>query len=242
MGLISREWVQCPKCGNKTIKSEFCMWCGNRQTLVVAQPSQILEFKKPSTLAEAKPAAKPIQYTYNFKVVFLGDIAVGKTSIIRRYTQGLFTPEYYPTFDATVHMKTVELPPFKIEFSIWDTAGGVPDEEKARILLGTADVSVLVYEISRRSSFQSLKNYYELIRRLAPSSYIQIVGNKIDLGFRQVQTAEAEQLVTGLGADYIETSAVLGTNIDKLFNRNVRECLKKRLETVRREMQKDGGG
>jgi small GTP-binding protein len=199
-----------------------------------------MEARRPQPVVESKPSAATALYSYNFKVVFLGDIAVGKTSIIKRYTQGLFTPEYYPTFESTVHSKTMEVPPFKIEFSIWDTSGGLPDEEKAGTLLGTADAAVLVFEVSRRSSFLNLKNYYELIRRLAPVSYIQVVGNKIDLGFRQVQTAEAEQLARELGVQYIETSAVLGTNIERLFNRNLRECLKKRLESVRREMQRDG--
>ncbi|MEM4297339.1 MAG: Rab family GTPase [Nitrososphaerota archaeon] len=212
------------------------MWCGVR--LQAVEASTITEaVRRP---VAAPTPAKKISYSYSFKTVFLGDIAVGKTSIIKRYTQGQFTPEYYPTFESVAHTKTLEIPPFRIEASIWDTAGGLPPEDKASLLIGGADVVVLVYEVSRRSSFTNLTLYYDMVRRLSPAAYLHVVGNKVDLGFRQVQAEEAAKFSTGIGAPYTETSAVLGVNVERLFNKNLTECLKKRLEKIRMELQRDG--
>ena len=230
MSLISREWVTCSSCGRRTLKSGYCMWCGNK--LVDREFTSVA----PAGDQQAQPP-KTIAFNYVFKVVFLGDIAVGKTSIIKRYALGQFSPEYFPTFDLTTYSKTLEYPPIKIDLTIWDTAGGLPEEDKVGPVVTGVDVGVLVFEVSRRSSFNNIPIYHQIVEKFNPKAHIQVVGNKLDLGFRQVERSEGEALAAKLGGSYIETSATLGTNIDKLFNRNIMECLKNRLDALKKELE-----
>ena len=98
----------------------------------------------------------------NCKVVLIGESGVGKTSIITRYTQNTFKSQRLPTTGANFVTKTIILEDENksIKFEIWDTAGQETYRSLAKVFYKNAAVCVLVYDITRKTSFDELKLYW----------------------------------------------------------------------------------
>ena len=96
------------------------------------------------------------------KVVFIGESGAGKTSIINRYTSYTFSSVLTSTPGASFTEKTVFMRDYNesIKFEIWDTAGEKKYRDLAKVFLKNASAVILVYDITRRDSFEELKNYW----------------------------------------------------------------------------------
>ena len=96
------------------------------------------------------------------KVVLIGESGVGKTSIINRYISNTFSSVLTATPGASFTTKTVFLKDFNqsIKFEIWDTAGQEKYRALAKVFYKNAAVCVLVYDITRKDSYDALKNYW----------------------------------------------------------------------------------
>ena len=96
------------------------------------------------------------------KVVLIGESGVGKTSIISRYISNTFNPVLTSTPGASFTTKTVYFPEHKksIKYEIWDTAGQEKYRALAKVFYKNAAICILVYDITRRKSFEELKNYW----------------------------------------------------------------------------------
>ena len=96
------------------------------------------------------------------KVVLIGESGVGKTSIINRYMSDTFSTVLTATPGASFTTKTVFLKDFNqsIKFEIWDTAGQEKYRALAKVFYKNAAVCILVYDITRKKSFDELKNYW----------------------------------------------------------------------------------
>ena len=96
------------------------------------------------------------------KVVLIGESGVGKTSIITRYTRNQFKSQLMATSGANFVTKNVimEDENQSIKFEIWDTAGQEKFRALAKVFYKNADVCILVYDITRKSSFDALKNFW----------------------------------------------------------------------------------
>ena len=108
------------------------------------------------------------------KVVLIGESGVGKTSIISRYMTDKFSASLGSTPGANFTTKTVFLKDENqsIKFEIWDTAGQEKFRSLAKVFYKNAAICVLVYEITRRASFEELKKYWitELKANSSPST------------------------------------------------------------------------
>ena len=107
-------------------------------------------------MAEEEKGALPC------KVVLIGESGVGKTSIISRYISNTFSSVLTATPGASFTTKTAYLQEYKqsIKFEIWDTAGQEKYRALAKVFYKNAAVCILVYDITRRKSFEELKNYW----------------------------------------------------------------------------------
>uniref|UniRef100_A0ABI7XXR7 RAB6B, member RAS oncogene family n=2 Tax=Laurasiatheria TaxID=314145 RepID=A0ABI7XXR7_FELCA len=138
-----------------------------------------------------------------FKLVFLGEQSVGKTSLITRFM--------YDSFDNT----------YQVRLQLWDTAG----QERFRSLIPSyirdSTVAVVVYDITNLNSFQQTSKWIDDVRTERGSDVIiMLVGNKTDLADkRQITIEEGEQRAKELSVMFIETSAKTGYNVKQLFRR-----------------------
>jgi Ras-related protein Rab-6A len=154
-----------------------------------------------------------------YKLVFLGDIYVGKTSIINQFMYENFDTNYQATIGIDFLSKTLTIGDKSMRLQLWDTAG----QERFRSLIPNyirdSSAAVIVYDVTNKQTFASLDKWVEDVRNERGNGVvIAIVGNKTDkTGERCVTTEEAETKAKQLGAIYQETSAKTGANVKELF-------------------------
>ena len=155
------------------------------------------------------------------KIILIGDVAVGKTSIINSLLGQKFNEEYEPSIGVDFFSKTLKYKGIPIKLQIWDSAG----QEKFKSLIPNyirgASLIFLVYDISNKKSFNNLNNWIEFIN-LYESTSIAIIGNKLDLeseNKREISYEEGKKFSQSKNMDFYEVSAKTEKNLLKmLFN------------------------
>ena len=156
-----------------------------------------------------------------YKLVFIGDQSVGKTSIISRFMYDTFDTHYASTIGIDFVSKSVPIDRGTVRLQLWDTAG----QERFRSLIPAyirdSQVAVVVFDITSRASFDSTTTWIADVRAQRGNDVIIVlVGNKTDLvSQREVSAAEIEQRANEQEIMFIETSAKEGFNIKLLFRR-----------------------
>ena len=156
------------------------------------------------------------------KVVLVGDVGVGKTCIIERYIHGNYRPEKESTVTPTYSFKKVNFEKYNksISFDIWDTAGQEQYRALAKNFYLGASICILVYDITRRSTFEGLQNYwYDQLKTYGEENMIfAVAGNKSDLfSQEEVKEEEAKKFAESINAYFILTSCQEGIGIEDLF-------------------------
>ena len=156
------------------------------------------------------------------KLVFVGDSGVGKTCIISRFLRGTFNSNQLTTDGASYASKTVEIPEINecLTFDIWDTAGQERYRSLTKFFFQGAKMAILVYDITRKESYENMKNdWYKQLKDFAdPEIIIGIAGNKSDLyDDEAVSEQEARDFAKSIGAVFSLTSAQSNTGINELF-------------------------
>ena len=161
--------------------------------------------------------------TQSVKAVLLGESGVGKTCIIARFINGTFENNIMSTTGASYAGKTMIFDEFDgkcVKFEIWDTAGQEKYRSLTKIFYKDARIAILVYDITRKDSFEELKNYwYAQLKESSPDNIIiGIAANKCDLyDNEQVPEDEARAFANEIGAVFKLTSANTNTGIEELF-------------------------
>ncbi|KAG2211786.1 hypothetical protein INT46_007970 [Mucor plumbeus] len=156
-----------------------------------------------------------------FKLVFLGEQSVGKTSLITRFMYDTFDNTYQATIGIDFLSKTMYLDDRTIRLQLWDTAG----QERFRSLIPSyirdSSVCVVVYDITNRNSFLNTSKWIDDVRaERGIDVIIVLVGNKTDLNDkRQVTVDEGEKKAKEYNIMFIETSAKAGYNVKALFRK-----------------------
>ncbi|KAL9109476.1 MAG: hypothetical protein Q9227_005811 [Pyrenula ochraceoflavens] len=156
-----------------------------------------------------------------FKLVFLGEQSVGKTSLITRFMYDSFDNTYQATIGIDFLSKTMYLEDRTVRLQLWDTAG----QERFRSLIPSyirdSSVAVVVYDISSAKTFQQTRKWIDDVRGERGNDVIVVlVGNKTDLGDkREVTVQQGEEEAKRVGAIFMETSAKLGHNVKALFRK-----------------------
>ncbi|CAK9011774.1 unnamed protein product [Durusdinium trenchii] len=159
--------------------------------------------------------------TRSHKVVFLGQSGTGKTSLIRQFVYRTFDQCYQATVGMDFVTKLVTLEDGdQMRLQLWDTAG----QERFRALvpsyLRDSSVCVIVYDVTSRESFNSVKGWVEQVleARSRQEVTLALVGNKIDLEDRKVQYSEGEALATELKMLFFEATALKSDLVDAVFH------------------------
>jgi len=156
---------------------------------------------------------------FQFKLVLLGEAAVGKSSLVLRFVRGHFLDYQESTIGAAFLAQTVCLNDTTVKFEIWDTAGQERYHTLAPMYYRGAQAAIVVYDIRSEDSFErAIKWVKELQRQGSPNIVIALAGNKLDLAAkRKVETAEAQQYAEENGLLFMETSAKTAQNVNELF-------------------------
>ncbi|GAB2275376.1 Ras- protein RABA5a [Dionaea muscipula] len=162
---------------------------------------------------------------YLFKIVLVGDSAVGKSNLLSRFARDEFYPNSKSTIGVEFQTQKMEINGKEIKAQIWDTAG----QERFRAVTSAyyrgAVGALLVYDISRRQTFESIGRWLNELHTHSDMNVVTIlVGNKSDLkDAREVTTAEGKSVAEVQGLFFIETSALDSSNVAVAFQTVVKE-------------------
>jgi Ras-related protein Rab-6A len=176
---------------------------------------------KKAPLLQSQSGGSSLLPRSKYKVVFLGNEGVGKTSIITRFYEDKFDPSYHVTIGIDFVSKALPINDRIVRLQLWDTAG----QERFRSLIPSyireSEVAIIVYDIASRKSFYSTDQWIQDVREERENNVvIMLVGNKTDMqDRRQVSVEEGAQKAKKLGVSFIETSAKEGYNIKAMFRK-----------------------
>ncbi len=155
-----------------------------------------------------------------YKIILVGDSGVGKTCLLSMYVKGECGPSI-PTIAVEFCTKEIELAEnYKVKVQLWDTAGQERFKSLAMTYYRKAYGILLLFDVTKRSSFISCKNYLEEVRINSDKNcVIYLVGNKIDLeNQRQISYDEANIFAKKEKIKYIETSAIKNLRVGEVFS------------------------
>jgi small GTP-binding protein len=158
-------------------------------------------------------------YDMIFKLILIGDSAVGKTNILSKFLTDTFDKDSKATVGVEFGTKNFEIDNFIVKAQIWDTAG----QERYRSITSAyykgAKGCLIVYDITRKSTFESVDRWIADVKGSSDNKLsIIILGNKCDdESERKVSKEEGEEKAKYHNVAFLETSALNGTNIEKAF-------------------------
>jgi Ras-related protein Rab-1A len=182
------------------------------------------------------------EYDFLFKYLIIGNSGVGKSCLLLRYADDVYTDKHIITIGVDFKIKTLNIEGKKVKTNIWDTAG---QERFKNITVsyykGAAGVMV-VYDITDLESFNKVNEWLIEIEKNAPNNVYKIlVGNKCDLDDqRQVSYDQGKELADTYGMKFIETSAKNATNVDEAFLTMTKEILRIKSSKPEKEDKKQG--
>ncbi|CAL9109864.1 ras-related protein RABA5e-like [Musa acuminata AAA Group] len=162
---------------------------------------------------------------YLFKIVIIGDSAVGKSNLLSRYARNEFNLHSKATIGVEFQTQSMEIDGKEVKSQIWDTAG----QERFRAVTSAyyrgAVGALVVYDISRRTTFDSVPRWLQELNTHSDTAVAKmLVGNKCDLeDIRDISIDEGKSLAEAEGLFFIETSALDCTNVKKAFEIVIRE-------------------
>ncbi|ELU08055.1 hypothetical protein CAPTEDRAFT_163376 [Capitella teleta] len=156
---------------------------------------------------------------HTFKVVLLGEGAVGKTSLLLRFVENKFNDKHLTTLQASFLNKKMNIGGKRVNLAIWDTAGQERFHALGPIYYRDSNGAVLVYDITDEDSFLKVKNWVKELRKMLGNEIsLCIVGNKVDLeNDRHISVQDAESYAASVGARHYHTSAKLNKGIEEMF-------------------------
>jgi len=164
-------------------------------------------------------AGRDNAFDMQIKLLMIGDSGVGKTCLLLRYANDSFSPTFITTIGIDFKIKNIQLDNKRIKLQIWDTAG----QERFRTITTSyfrgAQGILLVYDVTDRNSFISIRNWVAQIQMHADVNVNKIlIGNKCDCqDQRAISYEEGESLAKEYNISFYETSAKQDINVEKSF-------------------------
>ena len=169
--------------------------------------------------------------TYKFKIVVVGDFAVGKTTLIINFAEKTFRGMYVPTVGVQFTKKNFTLDGNDIELTLWDIAGQDKFAKVRQAFYEHAAGFIIVYDTTRKATLEKIKTWYNDVIQNTGAIPCVLIGNKVDLKEqRQVTKKDAENEIKKNNLDIkvkFETSAKTGENVEEGFHSLIKILTKK---------------
>ena len=153
------------------------------------------------------------------KICLLGEFAVGKTSLIRQFTEGNFDDKYLSTIGVKLSRKSLQRTDHTLNFIIWDLAGGDNFTKQSASYLRGAVGAIIVCDLTRPNTLNYLPMYMEQVQAVNPNAVFVLACNKVDLiAERAISDHELKTAVSKSSTPYLLTSAKTGENVEAAFD------------------------
>ena len=194
-------------------------------------------------------------YDGELKIILLGEVFTGKTSLINAYTKEKFNPEVNTTTSPSYFSKLITVGNQTILVNIWDTAGQEKFRSMNKIYIKKSNIVLFIYDITRKKTFKELSFWVKYVENCIGKDNIIfcVVGNKLDLfdkeeelkqknfEFDLVDTEEAREFANNIGAEYLETSAKeSGSAFVKFLDKIIGQYVEKYMNFVKNNKEKKG--
>ena len=163
-----------------------------------------------------------------YKILFLGETQVGKTSLIIKYTESTFQQGGITTLGVDLKYKYLKKDNKNLRLDLWDTAGQERFRNIAKSFYNGANGIIFIFDLASSESFDKLKFWIEDSKDKITDNNIELlmVGNKSDLIDERVVTKEKiQKLSEQYNIPYFETSAKIGEGIEEMFNTLINKLL-----------------
>ena len=183
------------------------------------------------------PLYNPNKQIYNLKMIVLGDIAVGKTSVINRFISNTFSDEHKTSISCEFQEKKLDIDgETGVNLQIWDTAGEERFMSVTKQYYIDSHGVMVIYDLTSKKTFEQMNKWIKNVKDTAPKDIvIMVVGNKSDLINEKVDLGDD---LTPFKNEYLyrEVSAKNGNNVSLAFE----ELTQKILETIKEKKEKGG--
>eukprot|EP00826_Nyctotherus_ovalis_P007657 TRINITY_DN11946_c0_g1_i3.p2 TRINITY_DN11946_c0_g1~~TRINITY_DN11946_c0_g1_i3.p2 ORF type:complete len:191 (+),score=39.72 TRINITY_DN11946_c0_g1_i3:186-758(+) len=150
------------------------------------------------------------------QIITLGDHMVGKTSLLKRFSEGTFTFSTRTTIGLDAVSREMTINNNKVLVKLWDTAGQERFQTITHSFYKQCQGVLLVFDVGSRKSFSSTHKWLKNIHNYSSADIVKyLVGNKVDTQKREVKKEEAEKLANEYNMKYVETSAFTGQNVSE---------------------------
>ncbi len=155
--------------------------------------------------------------TVQKKICLLGDFAVGKTSLVRRFVESRFDDKYLSTIGVKISRRSLQRAYGTLNLLIWDLAGS--EEFKESTYLQGSAGALIVCDLTRRSTLETLKNYASYLYQFSLGAPLVFIGNKMDLSDQYaIKEYELKEIAATFDSPYLLTSAKTGDQVENAFN------------------------
>ena len=153
---------------------------------------------------------KPIK----IQIITLGDHTVGKSSILRRYSDGTFSMDTQTTIGIDFVVKKISIGDTNVQVKLWDTAGQDRFHTITQSFYKKCQGVLVVFDVGSKKSFDNIKKWMAQIQNNADANIDKyLIGNKIDTEHREVASEEASKMAKDCKMTYMETSAKINVNV-----------------------------
>ncbi|KAJ1941198.1 Golgi to endosome transport [Kickxella alabastrina] len=158
-------------------------------------------------------------YSYVAKLIIIGDMGCGKSSLLRQFTEEAFSDKTNHTIGVEFGTKVVEVDGERVKIQAWDTAGQERFRSVTRSYYRGSIGTLFVYDITNRETFLNLSKWMTDARQLTPPhSIFVLVGNKADREFQRAVTyEEAAEYAQKNNMIFVEASAKTGEKVEATF-------------------------
>ena len=172
------------------------------------------------------------------KILLLGDMTVGKTTLLLKYVDNFLPDTYISTMGVDYKMKKIEYKNIEVTLQIWDTAGQDKYRTIAKNYYKGSHGILLLYDITKITSFENIREWIRDIKEeVSEKAIIFLIGNKIDLtDNRKISKEKGEELAEEYKIPFFEASAKSGENVDEVF-----KALYKKISEVYGDLEREKG-